>query len=127
MPIKLTTQWTKNNPLTIHLKPDDLTLSRQKNYEPIKVDSRGFVRFGKQIKNKEVLINHAVTIILTGLIPRGSSIYVPENTTVYETLVTTMGQMFVGSEHKGQPVTIIVHGVTQEERESMKIAETTSK
>jgi hypothetical protein len=120
----LRTKWTKNSPLTIHIKNDDLVLSRQQNFDPITVDNRGYVRFGRQIKNKQVLMNHSVTIILGAPLPRGGTIYVPEGSEVFSSIISTMGQVAsIGSEYMGQPVTIIIHGITDEEFEQLLIAE----
>jgi hypothetical protein len=120
----LSVKWEKNNPLTIHIKADDLVISRLKNGEPIKVDTVGHIRFGRQIKNKRVLMNHKVTIIIGAPIPRGSVIRIPENYDVLNTYITTMGQTAsIGSEYAGQPVTLVIHGVTNEEFEQLSIAE----
>jgi putative transposon-encoded protein len=119
----LCTKWTKDSPITIHIKHDDLVLSRQQNFDPITVDSRGYIRFGHQIRDKYILMNHSVTVILGAPIPRGSTIYVPEESEVFTSYVTTMGQVAkIGNEYMGKPVTIIIHNVTDKEFEQLLIA-----
>jgi hypothetical protein len=120
----LSIKWEKNNPITIHIKADDLVISRLQNGETIKVDTVGHIRFGRQIKNKKVLINHKVTIIIGAPIPRGSIVRIPETSDVLNTYITTMGQTAsIGSEYAGEPVTMIIHGITDEEFEQLMVAQ----